>query len=88
MNQLQQEPTTLLCDNQSAIKLTENLILHARTKHIEVHHHFIQEKVQNKEIDLTYSPTADQVTHILTKSLGREKFQTLRERLGVKRIKH
>ena len=31
----------LLCDNESAIKLTNNLIQHARTKHIDVRHHFI-----------------------------------------------
>jgi hypothetical protein len=32
---------SLLYDNESAIKLTNNLIQHATTKHIDVGHHFI-----------------------------------------------
>jgi hypothetical protein len=31
----------LLCDNESAVKLTNNLVQHAKTKHIDVRHHFI-----------------------------------------------
>ena len=37
----------LLCDNESAIKLTNNLVQHARTKHIDVRHHFIE--ITNKK---------------------------------------
>ena len=33
----------LLCDNESAIKLTNNLVQHARTKHIDFRHHFIRD---------------------------------------------
>ena len=36
----------LLCDNESAIKLTNNPIQHARTKHIDVRHHFIRDHQQ------------------------------------------
>lgn len=35
----------LFCDNQSTICLAENPILHARTKHVAIHYHFIREKV-------------------------------------------
>ena len=38
------EPIKLFCDNQSAIFLTRNPILHERTKHIEIDCHFIREK--------------------------------------------
>jgi hypothetical protein len=34
---------SLLCDNESFVKLTNNLVQHARTKHIDVHHHFIRD---------------------------------------------
>jgi len=37
----QDDPTQLFCDNQSAIQLLKNLVFHARTNHVEVHHHFI-----------------------------------------------
>jgi hypothetical protein len=33
----------LLCNNKSAVKLTNNLVQHARTKHIDVRHHFIRD---------------------------------------------
>ncbi|KAL5567911.1 hypothetical protein UlMin_024486 [Ulmus minor] len=41
----------LYCDNQSAIRLAENPVFHARTKHVEVHYHFIREKVLQEETD-------------------------------------
>lgn len=66
------------------MKLTKNPVLHARTKHIKVHYHFIREKVQSKEIDLTYCPTGEQVADILTKPLGKDKFQILRDKIGLK----
>ena len=31
----------LYCDNLSSIQLARNPVFHARTKHIEVHYHFI-----------------------------------------------
>ena len=36
----------LLYDNKSAIKLTNNPVQHARTKHIDVRHHFIRDHQQ------------------------------------------
>jgi hypothetical protein len=42
----------LLCDNESAIKIAHNLVQHNKTKHIEIHHHFIQ--IMSIEVILTY----------------------------------
>ena len=36
------------CGNQSTIRLAENPMIHARTKHIEIHHNFLREKVLEK----------------------------------------
>jgi hypothetical protein len=36
----------LLCDNESAVKLTNNQVQHQRTKHIDVRHHFIRDHQQ------------------------------------------
>ncbi|GJV15018.1 hypothetical protein Tco_1360341 [Tanacetum coccineum] len=36
----------VLCDNKGAIDLSKNPILHSRTKHIEIRHHFLRDNVQ------------------------------------------
>ena len=59
----------VLCDNLSAIYLTVNPILHARTKHIEVDHHFIREKVQNNTITVQHVLGTEQVADVFTKPL-------------------
>ena len=41
----QKVPTIIQCDNQSSIKLANNLVYHARSKHIETHYHFVREKI-------------------------------------------
>jgi len=58
-------------------------MFHARTKHIEVHYHFIREKVLAGEIDIIYVSTEDQVADIFTKVLGAEKHRRFRSMLGV-----
>ena len=67
----------IYCDNLSSIQLARNPVYHARTKHIEVHYHFIQERVLAGEIDLVYVSTEDQVADIFTKALGVEKLSFL-----------
>ncbi len=66
-----------------AYYLLNNPIYHARTKHIEVHYHFIKEKVLAKEIDLIHVSTEDQVADIFTKALGIDKLKKFRKMLGV-----
>ena len=72
-----QEPMTLYCDSMSSIQLANNPVFHARTKHIEVHYHYIQ------EIDLVYENTHEQVADIFTKSLGAEMQHRFKSMMGV-----
>jgi hypothetical protein len=58
------------CDNISNILLAYNPVYHARTKHIEVHYHFIREKILARKINLTHVNTENQVVDIFTKALG------------------
>ena len=37
------DAVVIYCDNISSIMLTNNPVYHARTKHIEVHYHFVRE---------------------------------------------
>ena len=56
-------------DNQSCIKLIENLVFHERSKHIDMRYHYIRDLVQRKTIKLQYIATSEQVVDILTKPL-------------------
>jgi len=76
-------PVVIYCDNTSSILLANNPVYHVRTKHIEVHYHFIREKVLAKEIDLIYVSTEDQVADIFTKALGTDKLRKFRKMLSV-----
>ena len=76
----------LYCDNLSSIQLAHNVVFHARKKHIEVHYHFIREKVLSGEIDLQYVNTEEQVADIFTKALGAEKLRRFRETLGLQEL--
>jgi hypothetical protein len=73
----QKNPTTLWCDNQSAIKLAKGSFQHQHNKHIEIHMHFIRKLVHDQVIEVLFFPTKDQLVDIFTKSLPEVKFSKL-----------
>eukprot|EP00253_Pinus_taeda_P024482 PITA_24482 len=79
----QQHPTTLWCDNQSAIQLCKDPVQHQRSKHIELHMHFIRKLIHDHVLEVQYCSTDDQVVDIFTKALTGAKFTKLRYMLGV-----
>jgi histone deacetylase 1/2 len=74
---------SLLCDNESAMKLTNNLVQHARTKHIDVCHHFIRDHQQKGDIFIKNVGTDDQLADIFTKPLDEKRFYKLRNELNI-----
>jgi hypothetical protein len=68
-------PTTLLCDNQSAITLTWDGMYHAQSKHINVHFLFTWDVMSWGLIKLIYCPTNEMTADILTKTLACLKFK-------------
>jgi hypothetical protein len=82
----QHHPTSLWCDNQSAIKLAKDPTQHQCSKHIELHMHFIRKLIHDQVIKVLFFPTEDQVTEIFTKSLTEEKFSKLRSMLWVQEV--
>jgi hypothetical protein len=54
---LEMEATPIQCDNQSCIKMTENPVFHDRSKHIEIHYHYIRDMVQRGALKLLYVST-------------------------------
>ena len=79
----QQHPTTLWCDNQTAIQLCKDPVQHQRMKHIEFHIHFIRKLIHDRVLEVQCCPTNDQVADIFTKALTKAKFTKLRSMLGV-----
>ncbi|GKF38522.1 hypothetical protein Tco_0118583 [Tanacetum coccineum] len=74
----------LYCDNKSAIALCCNNIQHSRAKHIDVRYHFVKEQVKNGIVELYFVRTEYQLADIFTKSLPRERFNFLIEKLGMR----
>jgi hypothetical protein len=72
-----QHPTSLWCDNQSAIKLAKDPVQHHHRKHIELHMHFIRKLIRDQVIEVLFFPTENQVANIFTKSLTEAKFSKL-----------
>ncbi|KAF2324781.1 hypothetical protein GH714_016764 [Hevea brasiliensis] len=77
------DPTVIKVDNQSAILIAKNPVQHGRTKHIQVKYHAIRQAEKDGEISLVHCSSNDQLADILTKSLGKAKFEELREKIGV-----
>ena len=71
------------CDNTSAICITKNPVFHFRTKYIEVRHHFIKDNLGKGNVSLEFVNTESQVADIFIKPLGDERFNTLRNMLGL-----
>jgi len=65
----------IFCDNLSSIRLAKNPIFHARTKHIEVHYHYIRDKVLLGQIEMVSTVTDEQIADLQMKGLNKAKFE-------------
>lgn len=82
----QRNPTAVMSDNQSAIRLILNLEYDQKTKHIDIQYHVIREHQANGDISVSYVSTKDQIADIFTKALPSTRFLQLRKLLGVHRL--
>ena len=83
MGQEQKGGTLVWEDNQGAIALACNAGYHARTKHVDIRHHFIRENVECGSIKVDYIDTKHQLADMLTKGLGTKTLKFLREATGI-----
>ena len=74
----QKEPTIIYEDNMGCIGMSENPIMHQRSKHIDIRFHFLRETVVNGQVLLTFIPTMQQLADLLTKALPKARTQLLR----------
>ena len=73
----------LYCDNESAIKIAHNPVQHSKTKHIQIHHHFLHDHVWKGDISIEHVRTEDQLVDIFTKPLDEKRFSKLRCELNI-----
>ncbi|MCO5551913.1 hypothetical protein L7F22_005420 [Adiantum nelumboides] len=74
---------TIYTDSQSALTVARNPVFHARTKHIEVHYHYVRERLLARDISLAYVPPQDNLADLFTKTLSREKLEAFHKALGL-----
>ena len=75
------QPIFIYCDHVSAIKLEKNPVHHSRTKHFDMKYHFIQDLVQKNDVELKHINTKHQLEDIFTKTVAKDQFLTLRDKL-------
>ena len=61
----------------------KNSVLHSRTKHIEIRHHFLRDYVQRGDIALEFICTEKPLADIFTKPLALERFAFIRRGVGL-----
>ncbi|GJT13069.1 retrovirus-related pol polyprotein from transposon TNT 1-94 [Tanacetum coccineum] len=71
------EKVPIFCDNTSAIAISNNPVLHSRTKHIDIRYHFIRDHIQKGDIEVHFIPTQYQIIDIFTKPLDEPTFKRL-----------
>ncbi|KAJ9520269.1 hypothetical protein QJQ45_030268 [Haematococcus lacustris] len=69
------QPVTIMCDNEAALTLVKHPIASARSKHIDVLHHFVRERVARGELVFKFCGSAANVADVFTKALPSVKFE-------------
>ncbi|TXG56303.1 hypothetical protein EZV62_017616 [Acer yangbiense] len=82
MGEKYNQATKILCDSAMA----KNPVFHGQTKHITIKYHFLREAEANKDIELEYCRTEEQLADIFTKALPKVRFELLRSLIGVTKM--
>ena len=61
--------------SQSAIHLSQNLVYHERTMHVDVKYHFVRDQIANGEVQIQKIPTEENPADMGTKIVTATKFK-------------
>ncbi|KAJ9544186.1 LOW QUALITY PROTEIN: hypothetical protein OSB04_023893 [Centaurea solstitialis] len=73
----------ILCDNKSAIAISENPVQHSKTKHIDIRYHFLKHQVEEGNVEMYFVNTEFQFADLFTKALDEKRFTFLIEKIGM-----
>lgn len=79
-------PVKILGDNQAMLHLVKNPMVATRSKHIDITHHFVQERVASGQLEYEYVDTKHNWADQLTKGLDRARLEACVEHMGLKRL--
>ncbi|GKE25291.1 putative ribonuclease H-like domain-containing protein, partial [Tanacetum coccineum] len=75
--------TKIFIDNESTIYIVKNLVIHSKTEHIEIRHHFIRYSNEKKLIQMIKIHTYQNVANLLTTAFDVGRFQYLVASIGM-----
>lgn len=75
-----------LYDNKSAISNAQNPVQHYQSKHVEIDHHLIKEKLYSGVVCTSYTSIKRQLVDLLTKGLTTLPFHSIAAKRGMKNI--
>ena len=76
----------LLQQPQQRPPVSKDPVFHTQTKNIEVHYHFVHERVLSGEVELFYVHTDGQTVDIFTKPLGLDKLRLFSNALALQHL--
>ena len=79
-------PPALMVDNQPAVALAKNPVLHDRSKHIDVKFHFFRDCIDGGQIVIEFVETGRQLANVFTKPLGRLRLKELKKMIGMEGV--
>lgn len=77
------KPTTLFCNNQSAIHFMKDTIFHYKTKYIDMQFYFVCQTVAQGHIVLKFIYTVNMIANVFTKSFAQVTFKKFWSLLGI-----
>jgi hypothetical protein len=77
----QELPITLYTDSDNAVTIMKKDNYSKATKWIDVRYHFVRHAVRQGVISMQLIPSTDNIADALTKPLGRELFEKMRQHM-------